>query len=138
MEESPISEARVHLLVNALDTNLAAELYDIINCNIFKVVRSISPKDIIALGQFIRLPLDENGQIIFSGARQQISLLLSNHPSFRSQNPETVCASLAHYFSANPVQQIQAPSSPAWANHYLNSPQRTNNNNEIPRPPSFE
>ena len=136
--QSLVNPARNHLLSHGLDSELDAELYDILNCNVNQVVRQIKQIDINILGQFMNLPLNEDGSINILSARQQITRLLINHPSFRSQNPSMVCACIAHYFSNNPNDATQSPPSPAWAQAYLNSPRRINAENGIPNPPSFD
>ena len=104
MQPPKLSQARMFLVENAFEPELLEELNDIIVCAPSRVAAKIRAADYQKLSKFIQMPHDGDGNIVLKGAREVITHLLNSYPSFRSNDPTTVCLAIAGYFTAHPEQ----------------------------------
>lgn len=116
MEIPDLTEARQVLLSHAFDSDLVNELKDIILCSPSRITTHLRISDYEKLSNFIPLPRDNDGAINLKGARQELTNLLNNVPSFRSQNATTVCLAIASYYMEHPdqIQSSRYNTDPVW------------------------
>ena len=101
-EQLELDEGQSYINQHAKDRLISEDLWDIILCNVKKVISEINEEDLTHLDTYYNFPRKRGVHFLLKSSRQILENELNNHPAFRSQDPITVCLKIANYYNNHP------------------------------------